>query len=107
VIGFPKHLKTRNDYENCHQLALTGKLDKNIMKARWRNLIYTAKTWTFKSVVTEEYIPAENEKVMVDVNSQTGLKYTCFEHADNPNAEIVALAYTSTVAAKISELEAL
>lgn len=103
--GFPRHLNTREDYENCHLLALAGEIDKARMKAAWRRLIDTAKVWVFKAVVDAAYQPLENEKVMTEMRDGVEV-YTCFELADDPNAEIVQLAYTTAkVNLKIAELE--
>lgn len=107
MIGFPKHLNTRQDYENCHQAALDGILDKNLMTARWQALKDGAKYWAFKKAVDESYTPGEDEKVMAEPDMQAEqMKYTCFELLDNPNAEIYQLAYTvTTVDQLMAELE--
>lgn len=106
MIGFPKHLNSRQDYENCHEMALAGLLERQQMLARWQALLDGARHWIFKETVSESYVPGENEKVLAETDSQGQPKFTCFELADNPNAEIYKLAYTvTTVGQKIAELE--
>lgn len=105
MIGFPKHLNTREDYENCHLLALAGETDRAKMRAAWRRLVDTAKCWAFKAAVDAAYQPGADEKVMVEKRDGVDV-YTCFELLDNPQAEIVQLLYTvTTVNQKIAELE--
>ena len=109
MVGFPKILNTRQDYENCHTLTMAGKFSKTLMINQWQRLLAGAKHWVFKAVVDSGYVAGNNEKVMVDVNPLTGeTKYTCFEYTDNYNAEMYQLAYSSsTINQKIAELEAL
>lgn len=103
--GFPKHLNTREDYENCHLLALAGEMDRVKMKAAWQRLIDAAKVWVFKAAVTAAYQPLQDEKVMKETKEGVEV-YTCFELVSDPKAEIVQLAYTTaTVNSKIAELE--
>jgi hypothetical protein len=107
MIGFPKHLNSRQDYENCHRMARGGLLERQKMIDRWQALIDGAKQWVFKAVVSESYKAGKNEKVMAEPDMQANkIKYTCFELLDNPNAAIYQLAYTvTTVNQKIAELE--
>lgn len=103
--GFPKHLNTREDYENCHLMALAGEVDRTRMISAWRRLIDTAKVWVFKAAVNAAYQPLANEKVTKETRDGVDV-YTCFELSDNPNAEIYQLGFTvTTVNQKISELE--
>lgn len=105
MIGFPKHLNTREDYENCHLLALAGEMDGERMKSAWQRLIDTTKVWVFKAVVDAAYIPLSDEKVMKEAREGVDF-HTCFELIDDPNCEMVKLLYTvTTVNQKIAELE--
>lgn len=105
MIGFPRHLNTREDYENCHLLALAGEMDRQRMIAAWWRLMDTAKYWAFKAVVDEAYVPLADEKVMKETRDGVDV-YTCFELVDNPDSEINQLLFTATtVNQKISELE--
>lgn len=108
MIGFPKHLNTRQDYENCHLLALSGEADKVEMRAAWQRLLDTARVWAFKAAVAAAYQPLANEKVMEERQADGTVKYACFELVDDPSAEINKLLFTvTTVKQKISELEVL
>lgn len=107
MIGFPRHLNTRKDYENCHVLALAGEVDRAKMIAAWRRLLETSRVWAFKATVDAAYVPLATEKVMTEKRDGVDV-YTCFELVDDPNAEIGQLLYTvTTVNQKIAELEVL
>lgn len=107
MIGFPKNLNTRADYENCHRMAISGEVDRAKMKAAWRKLIDTARVWAFKAKADAAYKPLANEKVMAEKRDGVDV-YTCFAIVDDPNAEINKLAYTvTTVNQRIAELEVL
>jgi hypothetical protein len=42
MIGFPRILKTKTDYLNCHKMAMQGKLSKSKMVEYWKLLLIDA-----------------------------------------------------------------
>ncbi|MEJ5227174.1 hypothetical protein [Thermodesulfovibrio sp.] len=93
--GMPKVLNTKHDVLLCHSLALEGKLSKDELRQKLLNMLSDEKVWVYKEEVSENYAPKENEKVMEQVDFETGTtKHICYELQENPNARYLQMGFS-------------
>lgn len=94
--GIPAYLNTKEDVLNCHALALSGELDRAGLKQKLQSLSSDEKVWVYRADVSDAYIPAENEKVMIETDMTGAAKHVCFELRENPNARFLQMGLTKT-----------
>lgn len=105
--GIPRYLKTREDFDNVHALALAGGCDTQCVIGHWHGLINTQKAYVFDRALAEGEAADGPEPDYIVLTMEDGSRQ---QHilAINPAARIGALGYAEVdVQAKINELEAL
>ena len=110
--GFPKILKTAQDFANCEQLVSEGKLPKERLIHAYNALLATNQHYVYdKMLVTEPTKPAVDTKVMPvydeqDVSKSEPVEYTQFKLVENLNSQLKRIGFTpETVTSKIATLE--
>lgn len=110
MIGPPKRLKTSQDYENAHALALDGQIPAAPVRQAWNGLLNTRQVYVFNQILASESDrtgPFPDYRVLTGQGDNEDEIHE-FELVANPDAPINQLGYTaSAVDSKISELEGL
>lgn len=86
MVGYPKYLNTKDDYEFVRE---------NFPKEKWigafQSLLETRLEWFNEGEILNDGITDDTHKVVVD--DQTGAKYQ-YVYKENPNCRMKQLGYT-------------
>lgn len=86
MVGYPKHLNTKEDYEFVR---------KNFPKEKWasafQSLLDTCFEWFNAGEIASDGVTDDTHKVVTD--EQTGVKYQ-YVYKENPNCRMKQLGYT-------------
>lgn len=64
--GFPNHLNTLVDFDNCQQMALAGQLDRAILAQKYQNLLDNRQAWVSHEIVAPDYETEDGERVITE-----------------------------------------
>lgn len=64
--GFPNHLNTLADFDNCQQMALTGQLARAILAQKYQNLRDSRQAWVSHETVAPDYEAEDGERVITE-----------------------------------------
>lgn len=108
MIGAPKHLNTKDDYEYAHAQAVKGKISAAAMRRHWEGLLATRQVYAYDRDLGDTESPDGPEpdyKVITDTQEDgTEVRRQC-KLGPNPGAAIDRLGYTvAEVEAKLEEL---
>lgn len=105
--GIPCVLQTKQDYENCHALAMAGNCDPQAMVRHWQGLLATTRHLVFDRVLAAAEPPDGPEPDYLVLVQEDGTRRQ-ERLVDNPAAMLYALGYTAIEAeVNIAELEVL
>lgn len=99
MVGYPKSLNTKEDYEFVR---------KNFPKENWRkdfqDLLDTRMDWFNVGALEKGESGVVDDSHRIVADEQTGEKYQ-YEYKENPNCRMKALGYTADEVEKILESE--
>jgi hypothetical protein len=108
MIGAPKHLNTKDDYEYAHALATEGKIPADAMRKQWEGLLATRQVYAYDRDLgaTEDPDGPEPEYRVITDTAEDGTETRKqYKLGPNPGAAIDRLGYTvAEVEAKLAEL---
>lgn len=108
MIGAPKHLNTKEDYEYAHALTVEGHLPAELMRRYWEGLLATRQMYAYDRDLGDTENPDGPEpdyKVITDTKEDGTEVRRQYKLGLNPGAAIDRLGYAvAEVEAKLAEL---
>jgi hypothetical protein len=108
MYGVPKTVKTANDLERIHGMALEGRLPKERVAKHWQGLLNGKDHYVFDRKLSDSEDPdgSPPDYIVLDVKQEDGTtERHQYQLQEDPNASIFELGYTvSKVNAKLNEL---
>lgn len=109
MYGVPRTVKTANDLERIHALALEGKLSKAGVARHWQGLLNGRTHYVFDCKLADSEDPdgSPPDYIVLDVTLDDGTTEERHQYQlqEDPGAAIFKLGYTVTgVQTKIDEL---
>lgn len=94
MVGYPKHLNTKEDY-----LYVKNNFPKSIWLDDFKKLLAMHREWFFvKELSTKEEGTEDSTHKVVDTTEQDGdvtiTKYAQFEYKVNPNSKLLSIGFT-------------
>ena len=86
MVGYPKYLNTKDDYEFVRK-----NFPKDMWQSAFESLLDTSRDWFNEGEITGTGITDETHKVIID--EQSGAKYQ-YVYKENPNCRMKQLGYT-------------
>lgn len=86
MVGYPKHLNTKEDYE-----YVRTNFPKEQWKADFQDLLDSRCDWFNDGVVEGQGITDDTHKVVTDTQENKSYQYV---YKDNPSAKIHQIGYT-------------
>ena len=108
MIGTPKYMNTKEDYEYAHRLALEGQISPAVMRRHWDGLLAHAYCYEFDRNLADGE-PADGPEpdfIVMEVEQDDGTVVRRQEkRVRDVNSRLERLGYTEAdVQAKIAEL---
>jgi len=97
MIGFPKHLNSKQDYLNCRDMVLSGDLPAEPLRAKLQALLDTQKHYMFDRVldVEDHAGPEPDYRVLEEKKDDGTVERHQFALTDNPNCTLNRLGFTA------------
>ncbi len=107
MYQYPKHFNTLQDYDNCHALALEGKLSKQRLIEEYQALLNTNNHYIFDKIITTyDERDGDEPGYKVLMTGEETEEWTQFKLSINSNSRLNQLGLAiEQVSTRINELE--
>lgn len=95
MVGYPKHLNTKEDY-----LFVKDNFPKSMWKEDFQKLLDTSKDWFFEKELASKEEGLEDETHKIEINEErdndivTKTTYYQFVYKVHPNSKLLSLGFT-------------